>query len=78
MQLAFHEHHDAENAQKNIRRWHSGTTCGNFSAVLAAEGPVPSCHISHQLCSAYDQFIHDVALQHLNVVFSQIEADCGD
>jgi len=41
-----------------------------FSAGLAAEGLVPFCNIySTFMQRAYDQVIHDVALQNLNVVF---------
>jgi 1-deoxy-D-xylulose-5-phosphate synthase len=41
-----------------------------FSAGLAASGMVPFCNVySTFLQRAYDQIIHDVALQKLNVVF---------
>lgn len=41
-----------------------------FSAGLAAEGLVPFCNIySSFLQRAYDQVIHDVAIQNLHVVF---------
>lgn len=41
-----------------------------FSAGLAAQGMVPFCNIySTFMQRAYDQIIHDVALQKLNVVF---------
>ncbi len=41
-----------------------------FSAGLAAEGLLPFCNIySSFMQRAYDQVIHDVALQNLNVVF---------
>lgn len=41
-----------------------------FAAGLAAEGLVPFCNIySSFVQRAYDQVIHDVALQNLNVVF---------
>ena len=41
-----------------------------FSAGLAAMGLIPYCHIySSFLQRAYDQIIHDVALQKLHVVF---------
>ncbi|MDX9769935.1 MAG: 1-deoxy-D-xylulose-5-phosphate synthase [Tenuifilaceae bacterium] len=41
-----------------------------FAAGLAAEGLVPFCNIySSFMQRAYDQVIHDVALQNLNVVF---------
>lgn len=41
-----------------------------FSAGLAAEGYVPFCNIySSFMQRAYDQIIHDVALQNLQVVF---------
>ncbi len=41
-----------------------------FSAGLAAQGLVPFCNIySSFMQRAYDQVIHDVALQKLNVVF---------
>lgn len=41
-----------------------------FSAGLAAQGLVPFCNIySSFMQRAYDQVIHDVALQRLNVVF---------
>ncbi|MCL1821436.1 MAG: 1-deoxy-D-xylulose-5-phosphate synthase [Prolixibacteraceae bacterium] len=41
-----------------------------FSAGLAAQGLTPFCNIySTFLQRAYDQIIHDVALQNLNVVF---------
>ncbi|MGF1584553.1 MAG: 1-deoxy-D-xylulose-5-phosphate synthase [Bacteroidales bacterium] len=41
-----------------------------FSAGLAAKGMVPFCNIySSFIQRAYDQVIHDVALQKLNVVF---------
>jgi len=41
-----------------------------FSAGLATEGMIPYCHIySTFLQRAYDQVIHDVALQNLHVVF---------
>ncbi len=41
-----------------------------FSAGLAAEGMLPYCNIySSFMQRAYDQVIHDVALQKLNVVF---------
>lgn len=41
-----------------------------FAAGLAAEGLVPFCNIySSFMQRAYDQFIHDVVLQNLNVVF---------
>lgn len=40
-----------------------------FSAGLAAQGLLPFCNIySSFMQRAYDQVIHDVALQHLNVV----------
>lgn len=40
-----------------------------FSAGLAAQGILPFCNIySSFMQRAYDQVIHDVALQHLNVV----------
>lgn len=40
-----------------------------FSAGLAAQGLLPFCNIySSFMQRAYDQIIHDVALQHLNVV----------
>jgi 1-deoxy-D-xylulose-5-phosphate synthase len=41
-----------------------------FAAGLAAEGMIPFCHIySTFLQRAYDQVIHDVALQNLPVIF---------
>jgi 1-deoxy-D-xylulose-5-phosphate synthase len=41
-----------------------------FSAGLATEGMIPYCHIySTFLQRAYDQIIHDVALQNLHVIF---------
>ncbi len=41
-----------------------------FSAGLATQGFIPYCHIySSFLQRAYDQVIHDVALQNLHVVF---------
>jgi len=41
-----------------------------FSAGLATQGIVPFCNIySSFMQRAFDQVIHDVALQHLNVVF---------
>lgn len=41
-----------------------------FSAGLATQGIIPYCHIySSFLQRAYDQIIHDVALQNLHVVF---------
>ena len=41
-----------------------------FAAGLAAQGMVPFCNIySTFMQRAYDQIIHDVALQNLNVVF---------
>jgi 1-deoxy-D-xylulose-5-phosphate synthase len=41
-----------------------------FSAGLAASGMIPFCNIySSFMQRAYDQVIHDVALQHLQVVF---------
>lgn len=41
-----------------------------FSAGLAAQGMIPFCNIySTFMQRAYDQIIHDVALQNLNVVF---------
>ncbi len=41
-----------------------------FAAGLATQGLVPYCHIySSFLQRAYDQLIHDVALQNLHVVF---------
>ena len=41
-----------------------------FSAGLATQGLIPFCHIySSFLQRAYDQIIHDVALQNLHVVF---------
>ena len=41
-----------------------------FSAGLAAQGQIPFCNIySSFLQRAYDQVIHDVALQNLHVVF---------
>lgn len=41
-----------------------------FSAGLAAQGFIPFCNIySSFMQRAYDQVIHDVALQNLNVVF---------
>lgn len=41
-----------------------------FSAGLAAEGKIPFCNIySTFMQRAYDQVIHDVALQNLSVVF---------
>lgn len=41
-----------------------------FSAGLAAQGLIPYCHIySSFIQRAYDQIIHDVALQNLHVVF---------
>lgn len=41
-----------------------------FSAGLAAKGFIPFCNIySSFMQRAYDQMIHDVALQNLNVVF---------
>jgi len=41
-----------------------------FAAGLAAEGLVPFCNIySSFMQRAYDQVVHDVALQNLNVVF---------
>lgn len=41
-----------------------------FSAGLAAKGYVPFCNIySSFMQRAYDQVIHDVALQNLNVIF---------
>lgn len=41
-----------------------------FSAGLASQGMVPFCNIySSFMQRAYDQVIHDVALQNLNVVF---------
>lgn len=41
-----------------------------FAAGLAAEGMVPFCNVySSFMQRAYDQMIHDVALQKLNVVF---------
>lgn len=40
-----------------------------FSAGLAAKGLIPYCNIySSFMQRAYDQVIHDVALQHLNVI----------
>jgi 1-deoxy-D-xylulose-5-phosphate synthase len=41
-----------------------------FSAGLAAQGMIPFCNIYSSFAQrAYDQLIHDVALQNLNVVF---------
>lgn len=41
-----------------------------FSAGLAAQGIVPFCNIySTFMQRAYDQIVHDVALQNLNVIF---------
>ncbi|HLN55228.1 MAG TPA: 1-deoxy-D-xylulose-5-phosphate synthase [Bacteroidales bacterium] len=41
-----------------------------FSAGLATQGMIPFCHIySSFLQRAYDQIIHDVALQNLHVIF---------
>ena len=41
-----------------------------FSAGLAAQGLIPFCNIySSFMQRAYDQVIHDVAIQNLNVVF---------
>lgn len=41
-----------------------------FAAGLAAQGMIPFCNIySSFMQRAYDQVIHDVALQHLHVVF---------
>ncbi|MCB0477384.1 MAG: 1-deoxy-D-xylulose-5-phosphate synthase [Crocinitomicaceae bacterium] len=41
-----------------------------FSAGLAAEGMIPFCNIySSFMQRAFDQIIHDVAIQNLNVVF---------
>lgn len=41
-----------------------------FSAGLAAEGMIPYCNIySSFMQRAFDQVIHDVALQNLNVIF---------
>jgi 1-deoxy-D-xylulose-5-phosphate synthase len=41
-----------------------------FSAGLAAQGQLPFCNIySSFMQRAYDQLIHDVALQKLHVVF---------
>jgi len=41
-----------------------------FSAGLATQGIIPYCHIySSFIQRAYDQIIHDVALQNLHVVF---------
>jgi 1-deoxy-D-xylulose-5-phosphate synthase len=41
-----------------------------FSAGLAASGMIPFCNVySTFLQRAYDQIIHDVALQKLNVIF---------
>jgi 1-deoxy-D-xylulose-5-phosphate synthase len=41
-----------------------------FSAGLATQGLLPFCNIySSFMQRAYDQVIHDVALQNLNVVF---------
>ena len=41
-----------------------------FSAGLAASGMIPFCNVySTFIQRAYDQIIHDVALQKLNVVF---------
>jgi 1-deoxy-D-xylulose-5-phosphate synthase len=41
-----------------------------FSAGLATQGMIPYCHIySSFIQRAYDQIIHDVALQNLHVVF---------
>jgi 1-deoxy-D-xylulose-5-phosphate synthase len=41
-----------------------------FSAGLATQGLIPYCHIySSFIQRAYDQIIHDVALQNLHVVF---------
>lgn len=41
-----------------------------FSAGLASQGLLPFCHIySSFLQRAYDQIIHDVALQNLHVIF---------
>ncbi|HKK42448.1 MAG TPA: 1-deoxy-D-xylulose-5-phosphate synthase [Bacteroidales bacterium] len=41
-----------------------------FAAGLATQGMIPYCHIySSFLQRAYDQLIHDVALQNLHVVF---------
>ena len=42
-----------------------------FSAGLATQGMVPFCNIySSFMQRAYDQVVHDVAIQNLNVVFS--------
>ena len=41
-----------------------------FSAGMATQGKLPFCNIySSFMQRAYDQVIHDVALQNLNVVF---------
>jgi 1-deoxy-D-xylulose-5-phosphate synthase len=41
-----------------------------FSAGLASQGMIPFCHIySSFIQRAYDQIIHDVALQNLHVIF---------
>src|SRR5690606_38687120 len=41
-----------------------------FSAGLATQGMIPFCNIySSFMQRAYDQVVHDVALQNLNVVF---------
>ena len=45
-----------------------------FSAGLATQGIIPFCNIySTFLQRAYDQVIHDVAIQNLNVIFCLIE-----
>ena len=47
-----------------------------FSAGLATQGMIPFCNIySTFMQRAYDQVIHDVALQNLNVVFCLTEED---
>ena len=45
-----------------------------FSAGLATQGLIPFCNIySSFMQRAYDQVVHDVALQKLNVVFALTE-----
>ena len=47
-----------------------------FSAGLATQGMIPFCNIySSFMQRAYDQVVHDVALQNLHVVFVSIVAD---
>ena len=64
------EHHDEGHARARLRCGHRRAACGHLQRRHGHQGWCPSATSTASFMQrAYDQVVHDVALQNLNVVF---------